>query len=302
MSIVINTDLEYLKSRLNIPESRISAYQTKTVDEILKAEAAAGNQEAVKMAADMFTDVNQLIELFRLADTENKLTIMKEMTPNQLEKLVPMLEQDDLVQGLNFFTQDSLLDLLKDIPKEELVKTVFELFSDTQVIEYMPEKELDKLLTGTDMDKGLLLNGLKFIPELYLQQIVESVTGDESRGNSSELILQISQFGDQDYKNAIMNFQPTQKKELTLTLTKQENKLYEKFASDAYTHMIARERDKDEIVKAMGVIKPEYLHKIINELPQDLLSVVTTQIDTEKFADALITKFPELLAQFVAGG
>ena len=41
---------------------------------------------------------------------------------------------------------------------------------------------------------------------------------------------------------------------------------------------------------------------MINELPQDLLSIVTTQIDTEKFADALITKFPELLAQFVAGG
>ena len=49
------------------------------------------------------------------------------------------------------------------------------------------------------------------------------------------------------------------------------------------------------------VIKPEYLQKMITELPQDLLSVVVTQIDTEKFADALINKFPQLLAQFVAG-
>lgn len=301
MSIVINTDLEYLRTRLSIPESRMAVYESKTVVEILEAEAAAGNQKAIQMAADMFTDVSQLIELFQLADPQNKLTIMQEMTPSQMEKLIPMLEQDDLIQGLNYFTQDSLLELLKDIPKEELLKTVFELFSQTQIIEYMPEKQLDNLLVDHDLDKEMLLQSLKFIPEMYLQQILESVTGEETDGNSSELILQISQLGDQDYKNAITNFQPAQKKELTYILVNQENKLFEKFDTDAYTHIIGRERDKEELIKAMGKIKPEHLHNMINELPQDLLSVVTTQVDTEKFADALINKFPELLAQFVAG-
>lgn len=300
MSISINTDLAYLKSRLNIPDFRMAEYKDMTIDEIIRAEAVAGNQEAVKLAADMFTDVNQLIELFQLADPENKLTILNAMTSSQLEKLVPMLEQDDLVQGLNFFTQDSLLDLLKEIPKEELVKTVFQMFSEQQVIEFMPEKELDKLLTGTDMDKDKLLQSLKFIPEMYLQQIVESVTGEETDGSSVEMISQISHFGDSDYKNAIMNLEPDQKRQLTFILTNQENKLYEKFDTDAYTHIINRERDKDELVKSMGVIKPEYLQRMINQLPQDLLSVVITQIDTEKFADALINKFPELLAKFVA--
>ncbi|MBO5385371.1 hypothetical protein J6A64_03560 [bacterium] len=302
MSIVINADLEYLKSKLNIPESRMATYQAKTVDEILKAEAAAGNQEAIKLAADMFTNVSQLIELFQLADPQNKLVIMQQMDSSQLEKLVPMLEQDDLLQGLHYFTQDNLLDLLKEIPKEELLKTVFELFSQTQIIEYLPEKELDGLLTNIDLDKGLLLQNLKFIPDMYLQQILESVTGEEAQGSSSQLILQISQLGDQDYKNALMNFQPAQKKDLTYALVNQENKLFEKFSTDSYTYMINRERDKNELIKAMHVIKPEHLHNMINELPQDLLSVVTTQIDTEKFADALINQFPELLAQFVAGG
>ena len=302
MSIVINADLEYLKSKLNIPESRMATYQAKTVDEILKAEAAAGNQEAIKLAADMFTNVSQLIELFQLADPQNKLVIMQQMDSSQLEKLVPMLEQDDLLQGLHYFTQDNLLDLLKEIPKEELLKTVFELFSQTQIIEYLPEKELDGLLTNIDLDKGLLLQNLKFIPDMYLQQILESVTGEEAQGSSSQLILQISQLGDQDYKNALMNFQTAQKKDLTYALVNQENKLFEKFSTDSYTYMINRERDKNELIKAMHVIKPEHLHNMINELPQDLLSVVTTQIDTEKFADALINQFPELLAQFVAGG
>lgn len=300
MSIKIDTDLAYIQSKLNISDSKMEIYKDKTVEEILEAEAASGNQAAIQLAADMFSDVNTLIELFQLADPQNKLTIMKEMTSSQLEKLVPMLEEDDLIQGLQYFTQDSLLDLLKDIPKEEMLKAVFQMFSESEVIEYMPEKELDRLLTSFEMDKEMLLQNLKSIPEMYLQQILESVTGQEAEGNSTELVKQIGQLGDLNYKNAIMNLEPTQKRELTFMLTNEQNKYYQIFDTEAYTHMINVERNKEQMIKSMNVIKPEYLQRMINELPQDLLAIVTTQIDTEKFADALINRFPELLAKFVA--
>lgn len=302
MSLAISSTLEYLQMRLGISEAKMQIYADKSLEQILDAEAAQGNQAAIQMAADMFSDPNQLVELFQLADPENKLVIMQSMTSAQLEKLVPMLETDDLVEGLQFFTQDSLMDLLKEIPKEELVKTVFQMFSEQQIIENMPDKQLDKLLTSTDMDKEMLLQNLKSIPEMYLQQILESVTGEESKeSNANDLVNQIGQLGDMQYKHAIMNLQPTQKQELTLSLTSREPKLYEKFDADAYTHIIAREREKDEIVKSFGVIKPEYLQKMIDKLPQDILAVVTTQIDTDKFADSLINKFPEVLAKFIAG-
>ena len=302
MSLAISSTLEYLQTRLGISEAKMQIYADKSLEQILDAEAAQGNQAAIQMAADMFSDPNQLVELFQLADPENKLVIMQSMTSAQLEKLVPMLEPDDLVEGLQFFTQDSLMDLLKEIPKEELVKTVFQMFSEQQIIENMPDKQLDKLLTSTDMDKEMLLQNLKSIPEMYLQQILESVTGEEAKeSNANDLVNQIGQLGDMQYKHAIMNLQPTQKQELTLSLTSREPKLYEKFDTDAYTHIIAREREKDEIVKSFGVIKPEYLQKMIDKLPQDILAVVTTQIDTDKFADSLINKFPEVLAKFIAG-
>ena len=222
------------------------------------------------------------------------------MTSQQLEKLLPMLEKDDLVQGLRYFTTDSLMKLLEKIPKEELVKTVFQLFSERQIIELMPEKQLDKLLTGVDMDKGLVLKNLKSIPEIYLRQMIESITGEEAEGTSAELINQISQFGDLDYKNALRNMDVEAKRKLTLLITSSDNKYYNNFDADAYTHIIAREREKEEVVKAMGVIRPEYLEKMLTQLPQDLLCIVTTQIDTEKFAHALIYKFPELLAKLIA--
>ena len=301
MSITINADLEYIKSRLNISDAKMEVYQNKTVEEIIEAEAAQGNQQAIQLAADMFTSVDSLIELFRLSDENNKLVILKSMNSSQLDELVPMLEADDLVEGLRYFNQDKLLEFLGDIPKEELIKVVFELFSQTQIVQFMPEKEIDRFLTNYEMDKGMLLNNLQRLPELYLQQMMESITGEENKGNSQEIIRQMAQLGDGDYKQAIRNLQPAQKQDLTYKLTTSDNKLYERFDTGVYTSIINRERDKEDMVKAMGVIKPEYLQKMIVQLPQDLQAVVTTQIDTEKFADALITKFPELIAKFVAG-
>lgn len=302
MSLSIDATQEYLRSKLGLSLAKIQEYENKSIKDIIEAEAAQGNQAAIQLAADMFTNPTLLIELFQLSDPKNKLIIMQQMTSAQLEKVLPMLEKDDLVQGLRYFTMDSLMKMLEKIPKEELLKTVFQLFSERQIIELMPEKQLDKVLTGVDMDKDLVLKNLKSIPETYLRQMIESITGQKSEeGNSAELINTISSFGDLDYKNALKNLDVTQKRNLTLMITSSDNKYYLNFDSDAYTHIIARDREKEDTVKAMGVIKPEYLEKMLTNLPPDLLQVVCTQIDTEKFADALITKFPELLAKLIAG-
>ena len=301
MALKIDSTLEYIQARLGLSESQLQLYADKSIEEILREEALKGNQAAIELAVKMFTDPAQLIELFQLANPENRLAIIITMPTSQIEKLLPMLEKKDLVQGLHFFTMDALMEMLQKIPKEELVKTVFELFSQRQVIEMMPEKQLDKVLTGLDMDKEYLLQNMKFIPEMYLRQIIESVTGEEAEGTNAELRNQIAQMGDLEYKHAILNLDPDQKRRLTLLIASGDEKYFQNFDADAYTHIINRECQKEDVVNAMGVIKREYLEKMMMELPPDLLSIVVTQIDVEKFADALINKFPETLARFVAG-
>jgi len=44
------------------------------------------------------------------------------------------------------------------------------------------------------------------------------------------------------------------------------------------------------------------VEKMIKELPNDLLSIVITQIDTEKFAEILMNEFPEVMARIVLNG
>lgn len=47
--------------------------------------------------------------------------------------------------------------MLKELPPEQLVNTVFQMFSEREVIQLMPNDELDNFLTSTEVDKDNVL-------------------------------------------------------------------------------------------------------------------------------------------------
>ena len=302
MSIVIDTNLAYLQNRLNLSAEKLELYQGKSIEEVIEAEAAAGNQLAVELANELLTDVNLLIEIFKLADPNNKFIILMNMNEQQLREFLPLMEHNDLIQGLMYFTQDKLLKMLEEVPPEQLVETVLQLFSQEEVISLVPEEELDTILTYHDLDKNKVLQHLKSIPPEYIAQMLESVTGEEVENqNQLAMIKQVSDLNPLEYKDALTSLQPTQKQQLTLSLAKENPELYQLIDARAYTNMIDIHKQKPEIVKAMNILEDEELIKMIGQLPNDLMSIVITQLDTEIFADHLMNKNPEIIADIIAG-
>ena len=299
MSLVIDSNLEYLQSVLHISKVTFEEkYANKSIDEIVEAEAAQGNQEAIKLAQQLTTNVNLVMELFDLADTNNKYMILREMSAQQLQVFLPEMEEKDLLQGLFFFTEDKLMKMLEDLPAEQLVKTVFEMFSKEEIVQLLPEEQLDKFLTSTDIDKNKILKHMQSIPEEYVAQVLEQITGEAQEGlDSIDLSKKFGELNPLEFKDAITAFQPTQKQQLVLSLGKEHEEWFQLFDANAYTKVINREKQQPEVVKAMSVIEPEYIQNMITELPNDLLSIVITQIDTEKFADILMNEFPEIMAE-----
>ena len=302
MSIVIDTNLAYLQNRLNLSAEKLELYQGKSIEEVIEAEAAAGNQLAVELANELLTDVNLLIEIFKLADPNNKFIILMNMDEQQLREFLPLMEHNDLIQGLMYFTQDKLLKMLEEVPPEQLVETVLQLFSQEEVISLVPEEELDTILTYHDLDKNKVLQHLKSIPPEYIAQMLESVNGEEVENqNQLAMIKQVGDLNPLEYKDALTSLQPTQKQQLTLSLAKENPELYQLIDARAYTNMIDIHKQKPEIVKAMNILEDEELIKMIGQLPNDLMSIVITQLDTEIFADHLMNKNPEIIADIIAG-
>ena len=301
MSLIIDSNLEYLQNILHISKVTFEEkYANMSVDEILEAEAAQGNQQAIELAQELTTNTSLVMQLFDLADTNNKYMILREMSAQQLQAFLPEMEENDLLQGLYFFTEDKLMKMLEELPAEQLVNTVFQMFSKEEVVQLLPEEQLDKFLTSHDIDKNKILKHMQSIPEEYVAQVLEQITGEAQEGQDSiDLSKKFSQLNPLEYQDALKAFQPTQKQQLVLSLGKEHEEWFQLFDANAYTKVINREKQQPEVVKAMSVIEPEYIQNMITELPNDLLSIVITQIDTEKFADILMNQFPEVMAEII---
>lgn len=301
--IVIDTQMDTILRKLNISQTKmVEQYAMMSIDEIVEAEAAQGNQQAVAFAADLFTNADKLVELFKLADPNNKFAILSTMTADKLQVFLPLMEDDDLLQGFNFFTEDKLMKLLEELPPEQLVNTVFQMFSEKDIIKLMPDDELNKFLTSTEVDKGNVLKHMKSIPPEYLAQMIENVTGQGVQNmDSLDMVKQIGDFNPLQYKQALTTMSDAPKQQLTLALAHEHKDLYQLFSPEAYTNMMQNQKQKGDVVKAMSVVERDEKIKMLTELPNDLLSIVITQLDARDFADTLITRFPEILAEIVAG-
>lgn len=301
MSLVIDSNLEYLQNILHISKVTFEEkYANMSVDEIIEAEAASGNQQAIELAQELTTNTSLVMELFDLADTNNKYMILRELTAQQLEVFLPEMEEKDLLQGLFFFTQDKLMKMLEELPAEQLVNTAFELFSQEEIVQLMPEEQLDKFLTSTDIDKNKILKHMQSIPPEYVAQVLEQITGESHENmDSIDLSKEFGELNPLEYQDALKAFQPTQKQQLVLSLGKEHEEWFQLFDAHAYTTIMNREKQQPEVAKAMSVIEPEYIQNMITELPNDLLSLVITQMDTEKFTEILMDEFPEVIAEII---
>ena len=96
MSICIDTNLIYLQNRLKLSADKLKLYQGKTVNEILEAEAAAGNPLAIELAQELMTNVSLLIEIFQLTNADNRHMILVNLRENQIAEFLPLMEETDL--------------------------------------------------------------------------------------------------------------------------------------------------------------------------------------------------------------
>lgn len=226
MSLVIDSNIEYLQTVLGINAVKFQTqYANLSVEEIIEAEAAEGNQQAIKLAQEILNDVSLVVKLFELADANNKYMILRELNSQELEQFLPEMEEKDMLQGLFFFTQDKLMKMLEELPSEQLVNTVFEMFSQEEIVQLMPEEQLDKFLTSTDIDKNKILKHMQSIPQEYVAQVLEQITGEAVDDNmdSIDLSKQFGQLNPLEYQDALKAFQPTQKQQLVLSLGKEHN-------------------------------------------------------------------------------
>ena len=296
MSIVLDTNMKLFADRMNITSSRmIRDYGLKTVDEIIEAEAAQGNTQAINYAKEVYNSPAKLIKLFRLTDIENKFVILHNMDDRTRLKVLPLLEQDDLVMGLYFFTQEKLLEMLMEVDIEELVRVIINAFALEEIVMMFSENDLAMFFQNEKLEKYDVIEQLKCMPPEVMQKFVEGVTGRPSEEtNPLELISSIEQLPIDQYRDFMSAIDPDVQRQLTFQLTKEKPKYLTLFENETYVNMLSTLM-KPEMIKPMVFLEKETLIEMVSILPDDLLSIVAAQVDTKKFAEFLLDGHTDLL-------
>ena len=305
--IRLDIDLSYLTKNFEIGTQRLNQYGSKSIDEIMEAEAEQGNPRAEKFEQEVLNDPKQLLKLFKLSNARNRYAILSNMNSADLEYIMQFLEPNDLLMGLMFFTKEKLMDLIYKLPKDKICSIVFQAFSMEQFLKLIPEKEIDKFFDSYKLDKDKLLEFVKSLPEEKLNQMVEKYMFQEegkiqedNNWSAEHVVNWMNQLDPDKFKKALKCFEREEKSELITELTKQDQNLRTEFSKNALTFPL-RQLDKQDIVKNMNKLEPADLVKMINELPDELLSVVATQIDPEVFAEILSKNFKDILSEIGIG-
>ncbi len=296
MSIVLDTNMKLFAERLNITSSRmIQDYGLKTVDEIIEAEAAQGNTQAINYAREMYNSPAKLIKIFKLADVENKFVILHNMDDKTRLMVLPLLEKEDLVMGMYFFTKEKLLSMLMEVDIEELVNVILGAFPLQEIVMMFTEDDLAAFFQNEKLEKYDVINQLKAMPPEVMQKFVEGITGKPSEEtNPLDLIKSIEQLPIDQYRDFMSAIDPNVQRQLTFQLTKQNPDYLQLFENETYVNMLSTLM-KTEMVKPMIYLEKDTMIDMVSLLPDDLLSIVAAQVDTKEFADFLLDDHLDLL-------
>ena len=294
--IQLNLDLNYFTQYFEISTQRLNEYASKSIEEIMELELEQGNDYAALISAAM-QNPQKLAKLLQLMDPKNRYLIIRNLSENDLDKLIPYLEQDDLLWGLRYFRVDKIIEMLNKLPTEELMSVVLQRFTLKDIFLLMPTEEMDKFFENEKVERKDVMKHFEALDPSELERIlVEQFGSVMKEKNQEEQLKFMESLKDDDFTKMLQGMKKQDKIDLMVSLCKEKPKLLEEINPECLTNPM-RTMEKHDILQCMSVLDPEFLIPMVEELPPDLLQVVATQIDPIVFAQVLIDEFPDVLSK-----
>lgn len=294
--IQLNLDLNYLTQYFNINTHRLNEYSSKSIEEIIELEAQEGNQVAHLIASAM-KNPDKLVNLLLLLDPKNRYLIITNLSQTDLKKLLPYLEQEDLLWGLRYFRVDKIIEMLNKLPTEQIMRVVLQRFSLKDIFLLMPQEDIDKFFENPEVERKEVMKYFESLNPADLERILMYQFGNSIKDKTQEEQLSfLESMRDRDFTKMLQNMERYDQVGLMIGLVKEKPELMEQISPENITRPM-RVMEKQDILNCMDVLDPEFLIPMVEELPPDLLQVVATQIDPRVFAQILINDFPDVLTK-----
>ncbi len=298
--ITLDIDLSYLSRYYNIATSSLEQYQNKSITQIMQIEAAKGNTAAAEFLLKVTSDPEELAKVFQLVNPKNRYLILMNMNEEDLMKVMEFLQTDEFILGLSIFTQEAIIKLMTYLEPESLATVVLEKMDVDKFLKAIPEEYLDEFLSSDKLDRKMMLKAMEDVDEEQLQKMMENVTGQACYDDKDAILQKMSGLDDDNFMRAVFSFEPEGKQQLISNLLQEKPDLFEEFSPEAMVHPF-KTMQKEDVLKSLEVLEPKEFLPMMEELPQEIMALIATQIDPKVFAQLLCNDFKDIIASCGAG-
>lgn len=296
--IQLQVDYALLNKFFGIPLSKIPQYANKDLEEIMEIEAEQGNDKA-KNYEKILSDPDKLYEIFKLANVENKYIILQNMSEDDLDNLLPLLKQEDLVKGLNFFTEEKLMTMCEELPIEALADMILEKFNLGDVLSLMQEDSMDEFINQPDVERKYSMQYFESLDgETFKKMAVKYLGPEFEQKSQKEGLEYLNDLNDSKYNQFLLSFDRNDKMNLIGNICSQEEDFVYLFRNEDMVAPMGLLQKEDKI-KTMSSLDKEFVLPMIEELPLDLTQIVLTQIDSRELSEVLARDFQDILSSVV---
>ncbi len=295
--ITLDVNLSYLIKNYGINTKRINQAGLTTIDEFMEAQAVQGNKQAVDFESDVYNNPKSILELYQLTSPRNRFLILKQLKADDLQFLMQFLDDDVLYSTLQLFSQDKLTKLVSKLPKEKLATIVFNSFTVKNFLKVTQEKEMNKFFESPKIEKNDILQSIAGLEQNKLQGMMELLTGQQCKHcDSREVQEKMAALDDRKFARTLQAFNPETKAALIMNLADDDPDYLLEFSTNALMKPLTQ-LQKPDFLKTLKVLEPKDCLQMIQELPDDIMPAVVTQIDPEVFAQLLSTNFKDILKE-----
>lgn len=293
--ISLDIDLSYLSRYYHINTDMMKQYKNMSITQIMQTEAKRGNSKAAEFLARITSNPEELAQLFQLVNPKNRFLILSHMNKEDQMKIMELLKPEELVLGLSVLTQEALVGLMEKLPPETLATIVLEKMDSDKFLKNLPEEYMNEFLTSDKLDKNIFMVALENVEESELQKMMEGATGQPCYDTSSNILQQMGKMDDDQFMKTVMSLEPQGKQQLIGNMLQEKPELFEEFSPEAMTHPF-KTMQKDEILKSLTAVDTKELLPMVEDLPQDIMALIATQIDPQVFAQVLSSDFKSVIA------
>lgn len=244
----------------------------------------------------------QIIKELKLNVAENRFALLMMIPRSELFQMLQLLGKDKLLNGLRFFSKEKLMGLIGGLPKQELLKMLFQAFTDpAQLIENLPTKELYSFLRSDKIEKGHFMKMFELMPQNTLATIGGYLTKKNcDKMSKKDLLQEIKGFEKFHIVDSFKKLDEKSLRNFVTTMTESFPKLYNEF-SHLSMFKVAERFARTDLIDSMIVLDDSKIINMLAELPDKLLALTVSQIDPEVFAALLLNDYQDLLANLVLG-